>query len=162
MRVHTSVLIQRPIATVFGYLSTPGRVPCWVSGVATAYGPLPDELGVGATLELANITSLGTIRSSWEVTAYEPPRSLALRGLDGARGVEVRWTLEGTPSGATRVWIESDLLAIGFFHPAASQVQELGVGRLQEDLDALRRRLEDGEIDKCNGRAPPDWRGGAV
>jgi uncharacterized protein YndB with AHSA1/START domain len=143
MRVHASILIQRPIAAVFAYLSRPDRLPSWVAGVAAADGPTPDRQGVGATLVVERTAPVGLARLTWEVTAYEPPRTLALRGLDDGAGVEVCWTLEGVPSGATRVWVEADVQAVGFFRPEPGRLDELGARELQDNLEVLRRRLED-------------------
>ena len=145
MRVHASILVQRPITAVFAYLSSPDHLPGWVARLARADGPPRDELEVGATLILQRAAALGHARSTWEVIAYEPSRSLALRGLDGSAGVEVRWTLEGVPSGSTRVWVEADLEAASFFQPAATDVAELGTRQLQADLQVLKRHLEAGE-----------------
>jgi uncharacterized protein YndB with AHSA1/START domain len=142
MRVHASILIRRPIAAVFAYLITPSRLSCWVAGVATADGPTPDRQGLGATLLVRTTARSGTVRSSWEVTAYEPPRTLALRGLDDAPGVEVRWTLEGLAVDATRVWVEADVHALGFFQPDPTHLEELGARQVHDDLEVLRRRLE--------------------
>ena len=57
----------------------------------------------------------------------------------------MRWTLEGVPSGSTRVWVEADLEAASFFQPAAMDVAELGTRQLQADLQVLKRHLEAGE-----------------
>jgi uncharacterized protein YndB with AHSA1/START domain len=150
MRVHASVLIQRPIAVVFAYLSTPDQLPGWVAGLVRADGPPRDELEVGATLIMQRVAAPGHARSTWEVIAYEPPRSLALRGLDGSAGVELHWTLEGVPSGSTRVWVEADLDAVSFFQPASTDLAEIGVRQVQNDLEALRRRLEGGKGGNCS------------
>ena len=77
MRVHASILVQRPIAAVFACLSTPDHLPGWVTRLARADGPPRDELEVGATLILQRAAALGHARSTWEVIAYEPSRSLA-------------------------------------------------------------------------------------
>lgn len=143
MRVYASIVIQRPIAAVFSFLSTPGYLPRWVAGVASADGPTPPEQGIGQTLVVQATTRLDAAGSTWEVTTYEPPRTLALRSLDDTRAVEARWTLETGPSGATRVWVEADLAAVSFFPPEPMQLNELGTRQLEADLEVLRTRLED-------------------
>ena len=145
MRVHASVLVQRPIEVVFEYLSTPEQLPEWLAGVAAVHGPLPDQQEVGSILVLDRRRPLGHTRSTWEVTAYEPPRSLALRGLDDAAArPEVRWTLEGVPPGATRVGVEADLDAASFFQPTATDLAELGMRQVQDNLQVLKQRVEAG------------------
>jgi len=144
MRVHASILVQRPIAAVFAYLNTPAHLSCWLAGVVRADGPPPEDQEVGDTVVLEHRSRLGHVRSTWEVTAYEPPRSLALRGLDNDAGAEVRWTLEGAPAGATRIWVEADLTAVGFFQPAAPHLADLATRQVQADLASLRHQLEAG------------------
>jgi hypothetical protein len=97
---------------------------------------------VGATLVVQRTTDLGHAHSTWEVIAYEPPRTLALRGLDAGAGVEVRWTLEGVASGATRVRVAADFATLSFFPPTPAQLREIGARQVQGDLEALRCRLE--------------------
>jgi uncharacterized protein YndB with AHSA1/START domain len=144
MRLHASVLVQRPIEAVFEFLSTPEQLPRWIASMDSAYGPSSGDNEVGATLALEYRVPAGRARTTWEVTAYEPPRSLALRGLDqdGGRGVEVRWTLERLPSGATCVRVETDLTASGFFQPELTDLADIGGRQVQHDLERLSQRLE--------------------
>ena len=70
MRVHASILVQRPIAAVFAFLSTPAQLPSWVAGVGSADGPTSDQQEVGRTLVVQDTTRLDLAPSLWEVTAY--------------------------------------------------------------------------------------------
>jgi uncharacterized protein YndB with AHSA1/START domain len=143
MRIQTSMLVHRPIAVVFDYLSSPRHLAGWLTGVVRADGPLADEQEVGALLELEHSAERGHAQSTWEVTAYEPPRNLALRGLnDGASPVEVRWTLQGMQPDSTRVRVEADIATMGFFQLPPLDLEALGLRRIQHDLDLLRQRLE--------------------
>jgi hypothetical protein len=139
------MLVHRPIVVVFEYLSSPRRLACWVTGIASADGPLPDEQELGTLLALKHGAERGHARSQWEVTAWEPPRRLALRGLDD-RGpaVEVRWTLQGVLSGKTRVCVEADITALSFFQLPPADLEAIGVRRIQQDLELLRQQLETG------------------
>lgn len=141
MRIHANILIQRPILTVFSYLSAPTNLPCWVAGVVAADGPAPERQGVGALLSIERTAQAGLARSTWEVISYEPPRTLALRSLDGAR-VEVCWILEAAPSGATYVWVEADVQAVCFFELEPRHLDNFGTHQLQDNLEVLRSRLE--------------------
>jgi uncharacterized protein YndB with AHSA1/START domain len=142
MRVYANIVIHRPIAAVFSFLCTPSYLRCWVAGVASADGPTPLEQGIGQTFSVQATARPDAARSTWEVTTYEPPRMLALRSLDDARAVEVRWTLESGPPGATRVSVEADLTAVSFFPPEPIHLNELGARQLEADLEVLRTRLE--------------------
>ena len=148
MRIHTSMLVRRPILVVFEYLSSPKHLSRWVTGVARADGPLPDEQEVGALLALEHPAGRGQTLSKWEVTAYEPPRSLALRGLDDrAAAVEVRWTLQGVQPDGTRVRVDADIAALSFFQLPPADLEALGLRGIEHDLDRLRQRLETGQGD---------------
>lgn len=143
MRLTASILIQRSIAEVFAFVSNPAVLSSWVAGVAAADGPTPPEHGIGETFVVQGSASPRPASSTWEVTSYEPPRSLALRCLDDTRASEARWTLEGCHSGATHVRIDADLTAIGFFPPASVHLKALGTRQLEADLQHLRSQLED-------------------
>jgi uncharacterized protein YndB with AHSA1/START domain len=142
MRVSATILIQRPISEVFSFVSTPCLLASWIAGVAAAEGPMPPEQGIGELLVVKASPSLGLALSTWEVTSYDPPRSLALRCLDDTGAIEARWTLEGCPSGATRIWVEADLAAVSFFPPASGHLKELGTRQLEADLEILRSHME--------------------
>jgi hypothetical protein len=141
-RLHAGILVQQPIAAVFAYLCRPDRLSSWVTGVLSAEGASPERQGVGATLVVERAGSVGDVRSIWEVTAYEPPRSLALRGLDDSAQVEVFWILESASSGATRVSVETDISTVGFFGSEPGCVEESGTRQLHADLEVLRRHLQ--------------------
>jgi hypothetical protein len=142
LRVSASILIQRSITEVFAFMSTPSYLPAWVEGVAAVDGPASPDQEIGETLAVRGSSSLGLVWSTWEVTNYEPPRTLALRCLDDRHAIEARWTLEGCRAGATRISVEADITAVGFFPLASVQLKELGTRQLQADLDVLRRHLE--------------------
>jgi uncharacterized protein YndB with AHSA1/START domain len=149
VRIHTSMLVHRPIEVVFEYLSSPKHLPGWVTGLARADSPLADEQEVGTLLALERSAERGRVLSTWEVTAYEPPRSLALRGLDdGAAALEVRWTLQGIQPGDTRVCVEADVAMMSFFQLPPADLESIGIRRIQHDLDLLRQRLETEDVDR--------------
>jgi hypothetical protein len=120
MRVRTSVLVQRPIDVVFERLTS------------------ADE-----KLSFEYLSPSGGSPTTWEVTAYEPPMRLALRQFDEVGGgLEMRWTLERLPSGATCVWVEADLTPSGLLPPRSIDLAEIGRRQVQHDLEILSRRLE--------------------
>jgi uncharacterized protein YndB with AHSA1/START domain len=141
-RLHAGILVQQPIAVVFAYLCRPDGLSSWVTGVLSADGASPERQGVGAKLVVQRAGFVGAVRSTWEVTTYEPPRILGLRALDESAGVEVFWTLESAATGATRISVETDLCTIGFFGTEAGYVEASGTRQLHADLEVLRRHLE--------------------
>jgi len=146
MRLRASVTIQRRITTVFEFLTTAGSFPAWVAEVIGADGPAAEGMGIGAQLVVHTQGLVGEVSSTWEVTAYEPPRRLAVRQLlDGGPCVEARWTLAGAAPAGTEVWVVADIEAASFFRPAAARLQAVGSQQLQDDLERLRRVLEDTE-----------------
>jgi uncharacterized protein YndB with AHSA1/START domain len=81
----SSILIKRLITTVFEYVSTPGCLASWVAGVTIADGLPPELQGVAESVIVQRYACSGSRRSTWEVTAYEPPRALALQFEQGGR-----------------------------------------------------------------------------
>jgi uncharacterized protein YndB with AHSA1/START domain len=149
VRIHTSMLIHCPIGVVFEYLSSPNRLSHWVTGVARANGPSLEDSEVGALLALELSAERGHAPINWEVTAYEPPRSLALRALDdGGAAVEVRWTLHGLQRDDTRVCVEADVSTMSFFHLSSADIEAIGIRQIDQDLDLLRQRLETADVDR--------------
>jgi hypothetical protein len=104
---------------------------------------MANEQEVGELLTLEYSAPEAHVLSKWEVTAFEPPRSLALRAVDeGEAAVEVRWTLQGVRAGNTRVCVEADITSKSFFLLSRSDLEAVGTRRIQHDLAVLRQCLE--------------------
>lgn len=141
MRVERSVTIERAIEEVFEYISMPENDPEWVSVALRHERTSPGPMCVGATTR-EEIGFLGRrVRYTWEVSEYDPPRSIAFRSTSGPVTGRIRMRLE--PAGtATTVTLagESELKRV---HRVAGPLLTLVVWHQYEgDLCALKQLLE--------------------
>ena len=144
--VRSVITINRPVADVFEYVTTPGHWPDWHPSSLGVSGATDHSLMVGeeVTEEFRVAGRRGSL--TWRVTQRDAPRSWTISGSLGAQGSgTVAYTL--TPEGAgtrfERVFtydVSGALFAI---------VNRLAYNRrvTNESAEALRRlkrRLEEG------------------
>lgn len=140
MRVAASLVIDSPIQSVFAYATNPDCWPEWVSGLARVRRGWTRPLDVGATFERVDAFPGGTSAASWECIEYEPPRVLACRRLTGADACTLRLAFESV-DGGTKVTLSSH----GGLEEASGrepEIERAAAGKLERDLDALRRVIE--------------------
>jgi uncharacterized protein YndB with AHSA1/START domain len=141
LRMEHSVVIDRPPAEVFKYLTDAERLPEWQTSAlaVTAQG----EMRVGTRLRETRNFLGRRAESTLEVTEYEPDRKFSLRVVSGPLPFEVRHTLTPVDGGTRLDWVgEADTsrfprLAVRFFAGTAER-QFIG------DLERLKRLLETG------------------
>ena len=101
----TAITIDRPIAEVFGVLTTPEDTPKWSSNAieeaATSEGPV----GVGSTRR-AVVRSFGGRTTSNEavVTEFEANRRIAMRSISAPVPFEAAWTFTEAGGGTRVIW----------------------------------------------------------
>jgi uncharacterized protein YndB with AHSA1/START domain len=135
---HT-VLIERPPAEVFGYLTDVERLPEWQSSAVEvrADGPLQ----VGTRIKETR-TFLGRhAESTLEVTEYEPERKFSLRVVSGPLPFEVRHTLSPADGGTRLDWV-GEAETSRFPRIAVRMVTRSAEGQFKADLERLKRLLE--------------------
>jgi hypothetical protein len=96
-----SVLIRRPIEEVFGFLSDFENVPKWNYAIVETRKMSQGPVGVGTIYQqVRSVPSRSEER--FEVTAYNPPRQLEIRGQLGPFPSRLSNALDAVPEG-TRV-----------------------------------------------------------
>ena len=139
VRVEHSVVIERPPAEVFAYMTDPANVPEWQSAALEARSQGPVQQGAHMT-EVRKF--LGRrMESKFEVTAYEPDRRFALKVLTGPVPFTFEETLEPTDAG-TRVNVVLEGEPGGFFKLAEPLVERAARRQLQADYEQLKDILE--------------------
>lgn len=98
MRDEHTILIDRPIAEVFAFVSNPANLSLWLVGVHGTEKVSPGPLGLGTIFR----QEIGA-----EVIAYEPPHTFAWRNLAGRTSATMRFTCE-TESTRTRLSVAHD------------------------------------------------------
>jgi uncharacterized protein YndB with AHSA1/START domain len=140
MTFTNTITIARPIAEVFAFLTRFENVPRWNYAISetrkTSLGPVD----VGARYEQTR-TLPSRRTETFEVTAYEPDQTLAIRGTFGP--FPGRFTYELEPMGnLTRLINTVDLGPpglVGIVDPLMTSRVEAAVAA---NLDALKQLLE--------------------
>ena len=90
VRIDQQVLVERPIAEVFAYLSHFENIPQWESGILEANQLSPGPLGVGARGRDVRQFFGKRTETTYEVTEHDPPRKFAVRSLSSPVPVRAR------------------------------------------------------------------------
>jgi uncharacterized protein YndB with AHSA1/START domain len=96
-----TVVIGRPIEDVFGFLSDLENVPKWNYAIVETRKVSEGPIGVGAVYhQVRSVPSRSEERL--EITTYDPPRQLEIRGQLGPFASRLFYALDTIPEG-TRV-----------------------------------------------------------
>ncbi len=137
--------IARPPDEVFSYVTDPSRFSEWQEGIVSAgtAGDGPQRLGSKCTMTRR---IGGTDRvSTAEITEFDPPRSWAIRGIDGPIRAIARLAVEPLDEGArSRVTIALDFEGHGagklivplVVLPQARKQAPVSCQRLKERLES--------------------------
>jgi carbon monoxide dehydrogenase subunit G len=139
MRVEHSVLVVRPPATVYAFVSDPSNLPAWQPEVTAVRCDGP--LAVGSTFTEVRTFMGKRFETTLAVDELDPDRVFGLRVVEGPVPISVRHTF--TPEGGgTRVTIsgEGDASRLPGF--ASALVERQVRKRLQADLARLKTVLE--------------------
>ena len=141
VRVEASVDINRPIEDVFAYLADPTKAPEWMSGIVenTVEGGGP--IHAGSRIK-GVVKILRKFDFTAEVTKYDPPHTLAVRGVfgPGNKGQDEKH-LESIGQG-TRVRRRFELDTTGLFMLADPVLEALGKRGIETDLQTLKALIE--------------------
>ena len=132
--------VERPIEDVFAYLADFENVPSWNYAIAETEKTSDGPVGVGTTYRQVR-TLPSRSEETFELTVYEPHRSLGLSGTLGPFAAELEYRLEPVERG-TRVTNQVELQPRGIL----GMVGQLAGSRVKEavadNLAALKRILE--------------------
>jgi uncharacterized protein YndB with AHSA1/START domain len=95
--IEHSLVVERPAADVFAYLTEPANLPEWQASVLEAKSDGPIQPGAKLT-ELRKFLGI-RIESTLEVTDHEPSEQFTLRVVAGPVSIEVRHHLTPTNRG---------------------------------------------------------------
>jgi uncharacterized protein YndB with AHSA1/START domain len=141
MKTTAGVLIDRPIDHVFMFVSNMEHLPQWARGVVDARRTGGGPQGVGATYQIVGRLLGREIASTYELTAYEPPKTFAAAGAIGPFPLREVYTLAPTTRG-TLVHVVSEMEPRGVMTLVAPLCAPLLARLIQTDLSRLKRCLE--------------------
>ena len=109
-----SIEIARPPEDVFPYVTDPTRLAEWQESVVSTRMESGGPPAVGSRVTVTRRIGRSERAMTSELTELNPPRSWAVRGIDGPIRGNVRGTIEPLDDGArSRVTIELDLQGHG-------------------------------------------------
>jgi uncharacterized protein YndB with AHSA1/START domain len=91
----TSIVIERPIETVFGYVSDPCSLPRWNSAVQVVRATTPGASRVGSTYSMERQLPSGRATNQLEIVVHDCPREFAIRTTDGPTPFLYRYRFAG-------------------------------------------------------------------
>jgi hypothetical protein len=95
-----TVMIRRPIEEVFGFLSDFENVPKWNYAIIETRKVSEGAVGVGTIYQQVRSVPRRS-EERFEVTAYNPPRQLEIRGQLGPFPSRLSYALDAVPEGTT-------------------------------------------------------------
>jgi uncharacterized membrane protein len=114
IKVNNSVVIERPIAEVFAYVTDIEKMPVWSSEVERAWKTSEGPLDKGTTFS-SEAKLLGRrIENTIEVTEYEPNSKWSLKPTSGPVSGEIEFHFEPV-DGGTKFSVTLDADTGGFF-----------------------------------------------
>ena len=142
MHTTTSIEIGRPAAEVFDYLADMSNNPEWQKGQVRCTWTSAPPIAVGSTYDQEARFMGRTIRSSFEVTEFEPGHRIRIRTTGKGMPIDVTRTVE--PLGQDRCRAGAEVrgtppLMLRLLAPLTSRMMRKSI---QGDYERLRSRLE--------------------
>jgi uncharacterized protein YndB with AHSA1/START domain len=132
-----TVMIRRPAAEVFGFLSDFENIPRWNYAIVETRKVSEGPVGVGTIYQqVRSVPSRSEER--FEVTAYDPPRQLEIQGQLGPFPSRLSYALDTVPEG-TRVTNSVELQLRG----PGRLLGRVAVPRVRDAVDANLRKLKE-------------------
>ena len=93
-----TVMIRRPIEEVFGFLADFENIPRWNYAIVETHKVSQGPVGVGTVYQQVRSVPRRS-EERFEVTAYNPPRQLEIRGQLGPFPSRLSYALDAIPEG---------------------------------------------------------------
>jgi carbon monoxide dehydrogenase subunit G len=141
IRVELAFEIERPAQEVFDRLADVDRLPEWQQSAVESHVQGP--MGVGARVHETRRLLGREAHTELEVAAFDPPRRLALRTLEGPVKIDVDHKLE-TQGDGTLLHVVAEAkpgALLGFAKPVLARQAE---HELRRDFTRLKELLESG------------------
>jgi uncharacterized protein YndB with AHSA1/START domain len=143
IRFDLDVVIDRPVADVFAYLTDVRNLPDWQATAQRADWERDGAVRVGSRLRERRLFMGRTIESTLEVTAFEPDRLFELESEGGPIPLRVRHELEPS-NGSTRVRVAAEGEPRGLIKLAERMAAKQAERQFTRDFERLKEILESG------------------
>ena len=138
----TSLVIHRPIQTVFNFVSNYQNSPRWVSGTMKHQKITPGPIGVGTVIHTTGHAAGLRVEATRIVTAYEPPVKYAFSSDYRQIPFTMTFFFEPMQSG-TRLTVMVEGESAGLFKAATPLILRSLRRQVEGDLRRLKSVLEE-------------------
>ncbi len=132
-----SIYINRPPQDVFDVLTDISKQPLWQSALESAEWTTNGPVGIGSTMKTEAKFLGRKIETELQLTAYDPPHSFDLKGINGPYPFEVTNTLEPQGEGTLLTYTSRAEFG-GFFKLAEGLVGS----QIKKQVDASNESLK--------------------
>jgi uncharacterized membrane protein len=140
--VLTETVIRRPCADVAAYARDPTNAPEWYANIASVEWVTPAPVRLGSRMQFVASFLGRRLAYTYEVVEFDPGRRLVMRTAEGPFPMETTYTWEPLDDGATRMTLRNRGRPSGFAAVARPVMAAAMKRANQQDLAALRQRLE--------------------
>ena len=145
MAIVASTEVERPAAEVFAYATDPTRFSEWQKGVVDGHLDQPGTPAVGARCLTTRRIGGANRPATSEVVDIDPPRTWAVRGIDGPIRAVVDVTVEPLTDSRSRLTIAVDFEGHGIGKVLVPLVVRREARKeMPANMAALKQRLETG------------------
>ena len=139
--IATSVEIARSPEDVFAYITDVERHPEWQEGLVSVTKESEGPPQVGSRIVHRRKLGFATVATTSEITAFDPPRALGFRGLDGPIRAEGTQRVEPAGEGS-RVSFEMEMHGHGLGSLMLPLARRQATRQVAESHQKLKRILE--------------------
>jgi uncharacterized membrane protein len=141
IKVEHSVVINRPVAEVFAFITDPANETKWQEGVVSASVTSSGALGVGSEATETRKFMGRDMVSKLKVSAYEANKKFVFKVADGPVPFEMNQMYESNGAG-TKISIVIEGEPGGFFKLAEGMVRKQLETQIAADFERARKLLE--------------------
>ena len=138
-----SSLIQRPIAEVYAFISTPTNIPRWQSNIREVKPSSTGPVAVGSTFQSAGEIIGRKIEGTLTVIEMDPEKKFGFRGNNGPMTVNIHLNFKALGTG-TKLSLSIDAEPGGAFKLAEGLLTNQLKGQMEKNFAALKTLLETG------------------
>ena len=140
--VTTSILIERPIATVAHFASDPDNAPRWYENIESVDWRTPRPVGVGSRVAFSARFLGRRMEYTYEVAELVPLERMVMRMADGPFPMETTYIWEKLGKSLTRMTLRNSGSPAGFSRVAGPMMSRAIRKANENDLETLRELLE--------------------
>jgi len=142
IKIEKDLIIKRPIAEVFAFMTNSENDPQWQSGIEEVRKTSEGPIGVGTTFIEVNQMMGRRIESTIEYTEYEVNRKISLKSVSGPIPFKMTGTFERISDDETRVALIGEGDVSGFFKLAEPLISGMFNKQMESNTAKLKKLLD--------------------